>query len=199
MSRTTSEMEGAVLGVVSQEGPCTAYAIRRRFLDSPSPRWSGSAGAIYPLVKRLEGRGLISSTVQKGSRRKGRLYSLTPAGLGVLKSWLAPPLDPLATGVPPDPLRTRLSFLGALTPAERRDFIREALAGNKAQIKVVKADLRGSPRKDDPWRHLVARGALASLRARQAWLREVGKALALKPSRGSRRRRRRPGRAGGET
>ena len=177
MSKKTSELEGAVLGMIWQEGPCTAYAVRRRFMDSPSPQWSGSAGAIYPLVKRLEQRRLLTSRTLTGTRRGGRLYSLTAAGGKLLRVWIAPARDPVITGVPPDPLRTRMGFLGALTPAERRKFIREALAGNKAQIEATQADLRGSRREDDLWRFLVARGAITSLKARQAWLEEVKRAL----------------------
>ena len=32
-----TELEGCVQGVVWQQGPCTAYTIRKVFLDSPSP------------------------------------------------------------------------------------------------------------------------------------------------------------------
>ena len=65
MPRTTSELEGAVLGVIWQEGPCTAYTIRKQFVASPSPQWSGSAGAIYPLVRRLEKKRLLALTPEQ--------------------------------------------------------------------------------------------------------------------------------------
>lgn len=185
MTRITSELEGAVLGVIWQEGPCTAYAVRKRFIDSPSPQWSGSAGAIYPLVKRLEEKRFLTSRTLTGTKRGGRLYALTVAGRKLLRVWIAPPLEPMVTGVPPDPLRTRMGFLGALTPAERRVFIREAVAGNDAEIEASRADVRRSRREDDRWRLLVARGALASLLARRTWLRGAARSLS-RPRRSTR-------------
>lgn len=186
MAGQPSELEGAVLGIVAREGPCTAYAVRKRFQASPSPQWSGSAGAIYPLVERLVERGWLRSRAQNSDRRKGRLYSLTPSGRARLTAWLAPPLGPEVTGVPPDPLRTRLSFLGSLPAAARRAFVEEALAGNEAALKATRIDLREARKEADPWRRLVARGALAALRARKAWLREVRRALARPESRAPR-------------
>lgn len=172
-----SEMEGAVLGLIAQEGPCTAYAVRARFLASPSPQWSGSAGAIYPLVARLERRGLLSSRAQRTTRRRARLHSLTPAGRRLLRAWLAPPLPAWVAGVPPDPLRTRLGFFAFLSPGERRTFVREAYQRVEVQIRAVRQDLEEARQAGDPWRRLVARGALASLRARRAWLREAARAV----------------------
>src|SRR5262245_13459166 len=49
-SRNLTELEGTALGVIWAGQPCTPYRVRRVFLDSPSPSWSGSAGAIYPLI-----------------------------------------------------------------------------------------------------------------------------------------------------
>jgi DNA-binding PadR family transcriptional regulator len=52
-------LEGCVLGILWERGPCTAYAARKVLRESPSPYWSGSAGAVYPLLARLEGRRLV--------------------------------------------------------------------------------------------------------------------------------------------
>jgi len=43
-----------------------------------------SAGTIYPLLHRLERRGLLRSTPQRVGRRTRRLYRITPAGLRAL-------------------------------------------------------------------------------------------------------------------
>jgi hypothetical protein len=45
-----SEIEGCVLGLLAVDGPATPYAIRKVFLESPNPQWSGNAGTIYPLA-----------------------------------------------------------------------------------------------------------------------------------------------------
>jgi DNA-binding PadR family transcriptional regulator len=177
MSRTTSELEGAVLGVIWQEGPCTAYTVRKRFMSSPSPQWSGSAGAIYPLVRRLEKKRLLASRILTGTKRGGRSYRLTSAGQRVLNDWIKPPLNPTVTGVPADPLRTRIGFLGALTPAERRSFIASALQGNDAEIQATLLEIKESRKENDHWYLLAAQGALACLRARRTWLQAAARSL----------------------
>ena len=58
-----TDLEQAALGVVWRDGPCTPYQVRKQFLDSPTPSWSGSAGTIYPLMRRLEDMGLVPCQV----------------------------------------------------------------------------------------------------------------------------------------
>jgi DNA-binding PadR family transcriptional regulator len=69
-----TELEGSVLGMIGVKGPCTPYALRREFLDSPSQYWSASSGAVYPLVLRLEERGLIRLKGKTADGREGNLY-----------------------------------------------------------------------------------------------------------------------------
>ncbi|MBI3450926.1 MAG: PadR family transcriptional regulator [Acidobacteria bacterium] len=168
-----SELEGATLGVVWTEEPCTPYTIRRLFQSSPSPFWSGSAGAIYPLVERLEKRGFLRAQATRTGKRKGWLYSLTPAGLRAARGWMGPPLPRWAVGVPMDALRTRVRFLGALTPSRRKAFIDEAIDMIGEEIRLVDADRRARLTDPDPFNHLMGQGAVLMLRARQAWLRGV--------------------------
>ncbi len=168
-----TELEGAVLGAVWQNGPCTPYRVRRVFLDSPSPYWSGSAGAIYPLMRRLERRGLIASREGRKSRRASRLYGLTPAGVRVLRSWLGPPWSAVVTGVPADPLRTRVSFLGALRPSARSRFFREAIGQVAEDIRQHEEDRRRGRHAGQPFEAAVARGALSALEARRRWLEQT--------------------------
>jgi len=168
-----SELEGATLGIVWDIQPCTAYAIRRVFLTSPSPSWSGSAGAIYPLVERLSKRGLVVSEAFRTGRRPGRQYTITPAGLETLRAWIGPPIQPWVSGVPVDSLRTRVRFLAALPPGKRDRFLADALAGIDIAIRAVDRDARLRLAEKNVMGHAVGRGALLTLRARRAWLREV--------------------------
>ena len=110
--RALSELEGCVLGHLWKHGPCTAYAVRKEMLDSPSSQWSGSAGAIYPLLERLERRRLVSARKASRGKRAGWLYALTPTGHERLLEWLGPPLAPDVVSIAVDPLRTRV-FLGS--------------------------------------------------------------------------------------
>lgn len=179
MSRV-SELEGAVLGLVWAEGPCTPYAVRRVFQQSPSPHWSGSAGAIYPLVRRLESRGLIRSRAHATGGRASTLYRVTPAGMRALRGWLEPPLPETAIGVPVDPLRTRLRFLGALAPAKRAAFLAHAEVRLEGHLAAARRDLERRRQKGDRFDCLMARGAILMLRARIAWVREAARYLAAR-------------------
>jgi DNA-binding PadR family transcriptional regulator len=172
-----TELEGAVLGVLWQRGPCTPYAVRRVFLESPSPYWSGSAGAIYPLMNRLKRQRRIESKASATGRRASKLYSLTPAGARAFRVWLTPPWPAVVTGVPADPLRTRVSFLGALSVSERARFLGDAIDRIAPHLRDQERDLVLQRQAGNSFEEAVARGALAALRARRKWLVETARDL----------------------
>ena len=116
-----TDLEGAVLGYIAGDGPVTSYAVGREFAASPSEFWTGSAGAVYPLMLRLTSRGLLAGAPGARGRRPATWYTLTPIGRVHLKRWL---LDiDRAAGMGFDPLRTRLGFLGLVSEVERRQFL----------------------------------------------------------------------------
>ena len=182
-----TELEGAVLGAISLHAPCTPYRVRRVFLDSPSPYWSGSAGAIYPLIARLRRRGMVRSTREvSGGGRAARLYALTPRGRGAFRTWVKPPWSAAVTGIPADPLRTRVSFLGTLSAPERARFWDEAIAAVEPDLRRHERERRAGWHAGERWEAVVAEGALETLRARLAWLsaaRESDRAPRLHPRR----------------
>jgi DNA-binding PadR family transcriptional regulator len=170
-----TELEGGVLALIRLRGPCTPYAIRKEFLASSTPYWSGSAGAIYPLFRRLRQRRLIRTSRSTGDGRNGRLYTLTAAGTRALDIWLRPPLSPSVIGSPPDPIRTRVGFFGILSSRSRQAFVREARLSLQAQLKNLAAELKASP--FDPFDHLAQRGRYLAMKARLAWVNEVAAEL----------------------
>lgn len=172
-----SELEAVVLGLIWQDGPCTPYAVRQVFLRTPSPQWSGSAGAIYPAVQRLESRGLIRSEAHAQGRRKSRLYRASPRGLTELKKWLHASQQDWVVGVPPDPMRTRYRFLGLLAPAERRSIIGNWQKNMARHIRAVEEDYAARKKSGDAFSFLLARGALLHLQSRQAWLEEAARVM----------------------
>src|SRR5580704_18282038 len=138
-SRQLSEIEGCVLGLLSVEGPATPYAIRKVFLDSPSPQWSGSAGTIYPLIERLLREQLIRSKLCLTGKRRGHQISLTPAGSRTLRLWFSLPIPEWVAGVPPDPLRTRIRFLSAVGNKLRQQFLQDAFRRTQAHLAAIEA------------------------------------------------------------
>lgn len=168
----STELEGCVLGIVWERGPCTAYVIRTVFLESLSPYWSGSAGSIYPLVARLEARGLVAARVEPRGGRSRKELSITQEGVAALHAWLLP--LPAWTGpVPVDPVRTRMFFLGALPPEEQETFVAEAETRARAAAESLREEHEAARRKGEIWEARATRGALLVQAARIEWLAEV--------------------------
>jgi DNA-binding PadR family transcriptional regulator len=174
--RAISELEGSVLGIVALEQAVTAYAVARMFSASPSPQWSGSAGAIYPLVSRLQRAGLLRAVVHRTGRRPSKLLSLTPSGLRALRAWFGGPVPDRIGGVPPDPLRTRIRFLGLLPPAQQRAFMGSARRSAERNLSVVRRDCEQWRTVGGP-RYFIAKGALMMMEARCEWIRDVERSV----------------------
>lgn len=171
-----TELEGCVLGIVWAWGPCTAYVVRKVFLDSLSPYWSGSAGAIYPLVARLEGRGLIVSRAEPRGGKSRRELTITPEGVATLHTWLLP-LPEWTGSVPVDPVRTRMFFLGAVSPEQQEAFLADAEAKARAALDAIRQEHEGHVQKAEVWEARATRGAIRVQEARIKWLAEVRREL----------------------
>jgi DNA-binding PadR family transcriptional regulator len=87
-----------LLGYIARE-PHSGYGLKRRFNVTPASVYRPSPGALYPALRRLLKRGLLSveDTVSAG-RRAQRLYQVTEAGLAVHLEWLLQPVDPATVG-----------------------------------------------------------------------------------------------------
>jgi DNA-binding PadR family transcriptional regulator len=172
-----TELESTVLGVVWLRGPCTAYVVRQEFLASESSYWTASTGAIYPVLRRLEAAGMIRAAEHAWGTGRKKEFTVTPKGLAALQEWIGPPLEAW-TGRPTfDPIRTRLSFLGALAPAKRRRFIAEAQGHVEAALEEVETKIAAWNRDAEPFEYLVLLGTREELRGRKWWLSEVAKTL----------------------
>lgn len=172
-----SELEGAALGLIWDEGPMTAYAVRSHFQKSRSSHFSGSAGAIYPLVKRMLTAGLLVASARHQGRRASTVNKITASGRQALRTWLTP-VEDWMVAVEFDPIRTRVHFLATLSPKKRAQFLRDAEEKLEAEILATEELVSGLAADDNPWSTWSARGALAVLSARREWImamrREMG-------------------------
>lgn len=171
-ARALTELEACVLGVVSERAPCTAYTVRSVFAASPTRRFSGSAGAIYPLVRRLEKQGLLEAETRPRGSRSKTTYAVTARGRDALTGWLTASVDLEAIAIPVDPLRTRLHFLSVLTPSARLRWLEEIEEGLDTQLEALHAEWREDPFRTD-YERLLARGTLDMVETRRAWVRSV--------------------------
>lgn len=116
-----TELEGAVLSEIHHRQNRTAFKVRRAFQTSPSIEWSGSAGAVYPAIRRLVEAGLIDSApIETG--HKGSHLSLSPEGVAAVEGWICDPVRATSVGV--DPFRLRAGLWATLDPAMRADALR---------------------------------------------------------------------------
>lgn len=173
MATNLTELEGCTLGLIWEKGPCTPYAIRKVYQKSPNPHWSGSAGAIYPLVRRLERKGLALSEEDFTGERRRTLYELTDEGLIALRSWLTPDMPSCSVTIPADPLRTRVRFLEALDLSQRIKFLENAQRELRTQISEAESKSNSINKNDKPYSFLVPRGVEMIAKARLAWIEEA--------------------------
>lgn len=168
-----SELEQVVLGIVWKFGPLTPHAVRAQFTGSRSARFSASAGAIYPLMARLERARLVRSRRDRRSLQRRRLYAITPTGMRRLRSWLAPPFQASDVAALHDPIRARVYFLAALPPRARRRFLAEAEARLTDTLRLLRSDIATHRRAGSSLSALALAGAEQVARAQIRWLRAI--------------------------
>jgi len=93
MSRI-NKSQYAILGWLSK-GPMSGYDLKQQFANVTPFHWSESNAQIYPILKKLEEDGFVSSRIDDTSgARQRRVYIITSAGLDMLELWLKQPVEP---------------------------------------------------------------------------------------------------------
>jgi DNA-binding PadR family transcriptional regulator len=85
----------ALLGQLSLR-PWSTYELAQQKVRYFRYVWPRAESAIYREVKRLADDGLIVGTRECTGKRPRTVYSITDAGLEVLRDWLDTPVSPLA-------------------------------------------------------------------------------------------------------
>jgi DNA-binding PadR family transcriptional regulator len=161
-----TELEGAILAEIHHRGSHTAFQVRQSFRRSPSEEWSGSAGAVYPAIRRLEAAGLVEAKPMAGGRG-ARYLSLSPAGIAALNEWAL--AIERAAGIGIDPFRLRASLWLTLPNAQwvrLRDGLIEALREKNAELEAF-------AKQSHPTARAGAELAVETNEVRIQWLRRV--------------------------
>lgn len=158
-----TELEGAVLTEIHHHGNRTAFAVARAFQKSMSAEWSGSAGAIYPAIKRLTTRGLIARSEARTGRNT-RDLSLTQAGIDVLEIWSCD--AERAAGIGLDPFRLRAGLWLRLPPAQQRAQLQAMRTALQARL----TDLETRSCEFDDLEQTAIQLAIALEQVRLRWL-----------------------------
>lgn len=87
-------MEYALLGFLHQQ-PMHGYELHQRIQagEVVGLVWRVKQGLLYTMLGRLEGEGLVASTVEvQGARPPRKRFSLTAKGESLLQAWLQTPV-----------------------------------------------------------------------------------------------------------
>lgn len=163
--RPLTDSEGAILTLVLRRGQITAYQIGKSFAESPVHTLNTSKGKLYPLIHRLEQRGLLEGEDVPGDQRGTQRFSITPTGRQVLKRWillLRPEHELLH-----DPLRKKVQGFELLSGKEQREWIETAQANLRRKLHEVEEWPTAA---EGAFGDLVKESAKAALHARLEWL-----------------------------
>lgn len=106
------ELECVLLGLISMREGVTGYELNRIFTESTGYLMSASLSHIYPALKRLHDRGLVSfEDVPIKNRLAKKIYHITPAGEAALQQWLNQPVEEKAMDYKPFFLKMAFSPL----------------------------------------------------------------------------------------
>ena len=180
-AREPSPLECALLALLRQ-APSSGYDLRKLFAETPFAHFSDSPGAVYPALRRLERRGLLSSSGGTGGRKR-RAMRLTAAGHGALRRWLrqAPTRDDLVQ--PRDAPMLRFAFMEEVLGREacRRFLVRygEVLAEYVRELEAYGRDhLAGASASG----RLAFDSGVDGFRAQRRWVERALRALAKEDS-----------------
>jgi DNA-binding PadR family transcriptional regulator len=158
-----TELEGAILSVLVRAPSATAYRVRQVFRASSSAEWSGSAGAVYPAIRRMTAGRLISERAESDGRGT-HTYELTRAGKEAYERWLCDVARAIGPGM--DPFRTRAPLWRSLSPSTQRKLAKDL----KVELDAQRATLVRTLNKLDAGDEVTARLHIALLELRLKWL-----------------------------
>ena len=161
MNRTVSAMASsllsyALLGLLQQK-PASGYDVRKVFTETPMARLSDSPGAIYPALRRLEERKLVSGIVEGSGLRQRKVLRVTALGFAELKQWLRKPLAQSDIAHRLEELMLRFAFFDNVL-GEQGTL--EFLCAFEAGLKIHIPHLRKCLSQDGPKMPISARLAL---------------------------------------
>jgi len=134
--RGLTDLEAVTIAYIVRRAPCTPYEVRCSFEKSTTTRFSGSAGSIYPLIKRLNDRGLLAVADTQSDGRGTRRYSATKKGRQKVQDWITGLNDPTMIGMY-DPIRSRLMNLSLLPKAAQIQWLEQVIELLKRQEEVI--------------------------------------------------------------
>jgi PadR family transcriptional regulator, regulatory protein AphA len=161
-------------------GPESGYSLKKRFSASSAGVYQPSPGAMYPALRRLVARGLLSveETVSRG-RRELRLYHVTEAGRAVHLDWLRQPVDPATVVSDLGMHLMRFAMMeNQLEPEEVLAFLKSLADALDSFVSGVERYLASGAQASRRHAELALQHGIAMHRASLEWARSAMAALA---------------------
>ena len=176
--KTPTTLEYALLGLIHQ-APQSGYDLRKIFETSAIGSFSGSPGAIYPALARLEKGGLIEGEIDGTTElRPRKVFRPTAKGGTIFRHWLS--LDVSREDVEKriDELILRFAFHGVLNdPSETRAFLEQLARHVSAFIEALEAQKRAFPVGTPIHAELALEAGIGQYRAWARWARQALKRM----------------------
>ena len=175
-AKAPPNLEYALLGLLHQL-PQSGYDLRKIFATTAMGNYSSSPGAIYPALKRLETRGLITGEIDDARElRPRKLFSPTSAGRAIFRDWLLEEFSADDVGRRLDSLMLKFAFhwvLDDLTAS--RDFLLALAVGLDATVESLKAQRRLFPEQMPLQPRLALDAGIEQTRAAARWAHEAAR------------------------
>jgi DNA-binding PadR family transcriptional regulator len=177
-SRSLTTLEYALLGLVTQS-PQSGYDLRKTFETTAMGSFSGSPGAIYPALRRLEKRELIEGEVDATTALRPRMvFRPTDAGREALEAWLVRTISREDVERHVDELMLRFalhSVLGSSAPTCR--FLESFLRAVEDYLDELKRQRRDVPARTPLQSRMALAAGIEQYRAFARWARKAIKAF----------------------
>jgi DNA-binding PadR family transcriptional regulator len=167
-----SSLEAALLGLLAR-GAASGYELRKVFQTTPLATYSDSPGAVYPALRRLETRGLVTRREARGGRRRSDLR-LTAKGRVWIRRWAAAPVTTADVMRDAAAVDLRLALLSNIDPVRIPGFLTEyadALESHLESLTAAAVKLTDLP----PSAALSLNLGIHLFRARLAWMRRAAR------------------------
>jgi DNA-binding PadR family transcriptional regulator len=155
--------------------PESGYGLKRLFSVTAAGVYRPSPGALYPALRRLVGRGLITVENDEGQgHRPRKLYRVTEAGRAAHVDWLRRPFDQASVANNLGLHIMRFAMMqGKLDRQEVLAFLKDLAEGLRAFIDGVERYLAEEVPPGRIYAALALQHGVAVHRASLAWAREA--------------------------
>ncbi|MDO8953281.1 MAG: PadR family transcriptional regulator [Gammaproteobacteria bacterium] len=169
----------AILGWLSKGG-MSGYDLKQKFAKVSPFHWSESNAQIYPILKKLEQDGLVSSKLDASSGgRNRRIYVITSEGLEKLEFWLTQPIEPAQYR---EEILLKLTMAEHAGPEVTLHHVEEYYAQVQVQLKTLETTAgyiktAHAGRDDQKYLEATYQFAKLNLEAKKQWCQQTLKLL----------------------